>query len=123
MYSRQGMRRGSPAQNAPVAYPSTVRLSRSTPCTRASCRLASHARARAPPIHDADLALRAAGDAHAPPVENERVRPPGPPLARHERHHIPLDLHGLRLLGETEPRGAALHARVHNDSLVLPAPP
>src|SRR5438874_4025309 len=82
----------------------------------------SYARTRAPPVHHADLAPWPACDADAPPMLDQRVREPGPPLARHERHEVPLDLHRILLPGEAEQRGQALHVRVHDDPFVFPEP-
>src|SRR5205085_2463576 len=83
---------------------------------------ASYQRTRAPPVDDADLAPRPACDAHAPPVQDERVREPGPPVARHEHHEVSLDFHRILLPGEAEQGGQALYVRVHHDPFILPEP-
>src|SRR5581483_9093835 len=88
----------------------------------APARPASHPRARAPAVDDARLALRPPRHAHAAPVEDERVREPGPPVAGDERHEVALDLVGLPLGGEPEKPGDPLHVRVHHDPLVLAEP-
>src|SRR5207249_5055888 len=78
-----------------------------------------HPRARTPPVHHAQLALRPPRDADLAPVLNQGVREPGPLVARHEGHQIALDLHGIPLLREAEQRRQALHVGVHHDALVL----
>src|SRR5216110_1518739 len=82
----------------------------------------SYQRTRAPPVYDTDLASGPARDAHPPPVEDQRMREPGPPVARHQPHQVPLDFHGIRLTREAEQGGQALHVRVHHDPFVLPEP-
>src|SRR5205823_9248180 len=87
----------------------------------ASCN-ASYARTRAPPVYDTDLASGPPRDAHPPPVEDQRVREPGPLVARHQPHQVSLDFHGIRLTCEAEQGGQALHVCVHHDPFVLPEP-
>src|SRR5205823_1469535 len=82
----------------------------------------SYQRTRAPPVYDTDLASGPARDAHPPPVEDQRMREPGPLVARHQPHQVPLDFHGIRLTCEAEQGGQALHVRVHHDPFVLPEP-
>src|SRR2546425_3418840 len=60
----------------------------------------SYPRARAQSVDDAVLALRPPRDAHAAPVQDQRVREPRPLVARHERHQVPLDLRGVLLRSE-----------------------
>src|SRR5436190_964514 len=65
----------------------------------------SYSRARTVVVDDANLASGPPRHAHAPPVQDQRVREPGPPVARHEHHEVPLDLHRILLPGEAEQGG------------------
>src|SRR4029077_6678189 len=76
-------------------YTSTVRAPSPWNVQCGTCNASSYSRARTPPVHDADLAPRPARDAHAPTVQDQRVREPGPLVPWHERHEVPLDLHGI----------------------------
>src|SRR5207244_6717390 len=80
----------------------------------------SHSRTRAQSIHRAYLAFRPPRDAHAAPVEDQGVREPGPLVARHDRHQVALDLHGIRLSCEAEERCEPLDVGIHHHPFVLP---
>src|SRR5437764_7197803 len=100
-------------------YPTTPHSATPHPATP---HPASYQRTRAPPVYDTDLASGPARDAHPPPVEDQRMREPGPLVARHQPHQVPLDFHGIRLTCEAEQGGQALHVCVHHDPFVLPEP-
>src|SRR2546425_389950 len=82
----------------------------------------SYPRARAQSVDDALLALRPPRDAHAAPVQDQRVREPRPLVARHERHQVALDLHRVLLCRQTEQRRESLHVGVDHDPFVLAEP-
>src|SRR5207302_8608263 len=98
-------------------YPTTPHSATPHPATP---HPASYSRTRAPPVDDTDLAPRPARDAHPPPVEDQRVREPGPLVASHQPHQVSLDFHGIRLAREAEQGGQALYVRVYHDHFVLP---
>src|SRR2546426_526245 len=82
----------------------------------------SYPRARAQSADHALLALRPPRDAHAPSVQDQRVREPRPLVARHERHQVALDLHRVLLCRQTEQRRESLHVGVDHDPFVLAEP-
>src|SRR5437867_615362 len=87
----------------------------------ASCSR-SYPRARAQSIYDTHLAFRPPRDAHAPPMQDQRVREPRPLVARHERHQVALDLHRVLLLRQAEQRREPLDVGVDHQPLVLSKP-
>src|SRR5947209_9026331 len=82
----------------------------------------SYPRARAQSADHAHLAFRPPRDAHATPVQDQRVREPRPLVARHERHQVALDLHRVLLCRQTEQRRESLHVGVDHDPFVLAEP-
>src|SRR6266850_1618200 len=82
----------------------------------------SYAGTRAQSVDDALLALRSPRDAHAPSMQDQRVRERRPLVARHERHQVALDLHRVLLFRQTEQRRESLHVRVDHDAFILPEP-
>src|SRR5436309_13600212 len=80
----------------------------------------SHSRTRAQSIHRAYLAFRPPRDAHAAPVDDQGVRAPGPLVARHDRHQVALDLHGICLFCEAEERCEPLDVGIPHPSFLLP---
>src|SRR5207247_9396594 len=81
----------------PIAtlFPYTT-LFRSRRCRDRPAPDSSYQRAGAQPVQNAFGALRSPRDADRPAVVDERVRKPGPILARHDLHQLQLDLHGDR---------------------------
>src|SRR3989475_10827273 len=82
----------------------------------------SYPRARTIPVNNTELALRPPRDAHAPSVQDQRVREPRPLVARHERHQVALDLDRVFLFRQTEQRRESLHVGVDHDAFILPEP-
>src|SRR6059058_1302027 len=82
----------------------------------------SYAGTRTQPVYYTNLAFRPPRDAHATPMPDQRVREPGPLVARHECHQVPLDLHRVILFREGEQGRNSLDVRVDHDAFVLPEP-
>src|SRR5947208_1733583 len=82
----------------------------------------SYPRARAQSADHAHLAFRPPRDAHATPVQDQRVREPRPLVARHERHQVALDLHRVLLCRQTEQRRESLQVGVDHAPFVLAEP-
>src|SRR5216117_1223831 len=82
----------------------------------------SYAGTRTQPVYYTNLALRPPRDTHATPVPDQRVREPGPLVARHECHQVPFDLHRVPLFRQAEQRRKPLNVGVDHDAFVLPEP-